>query len=131
MTPNWMGVTAALATFVGVWLGHVSVRYVEYHAAALTWPRLAYVTLGLACEAAALFSSNPYAAAALGIMGMTLLFDALELGRQFRRVARGHAPANPRNPRHAPLLAAGRATTTDWLARAPTGQPINSPDATP
>ena len=131
MTPNWIGVTAALATFVGVWLGHVSVRYVEYHAAALTAPRLAYAALGLACETAALLSSSPYVSGALGIAGMTLLFDALELGRQFRRVARGHAPANPRNPRHAALLAAGRATTTDWLARPPTGRPIDRTDLMP
>ena len=26
MTPNWIGVVAACATFFSVWLGHVSVR---------------------------------------------------------------------------------------------------------
>ena len=30
MTFNWIGVAAALATFFGVWIGHVTVRKVEY-----------------------------------------------------------------------------------------------------
>jgi hypothetical protein len=57
----------------------------------------------------------------LGIAGTTLWFDALELRRQYKRVIKGHAPANPHNPRHAPHLATGQATTTNWLDRAPGG----------
>jgi len=39
----------------------------------------------------------------LGILGITLLWDALELVRQAQRVKIGRAPANPANPRHACL----------------------------
>ncbi len=41
-----------------------------------------------------------------GLTGMALLWDVLELPRQARRVRIGHAPANPKNPRHAAILAA-------------------------
>lgn len=129
MTPNWIGLIAALATFLGVWLGHVGVRAVEFRAASLAAPRLIFISLGLACELGALLISDRPLSGALGIIGVTLLFDALELSRQFKRVQKGHAPANPRNPRHAPLIAAGQATTTDWLARKPQGRPVDSSEA--
>jgi hypothetical protein len=42
--------------------------------------------------------------AVLGILGITLLWDALEMTRQQRRICKGHAHANPDNPRHARIL---------------------------
>ncbi len=60
-------------------------------------------------------------------LGITALFDALEFRRQFRRVKQGHAPANPNNPRHAPWLAEGKATTADLLKREPAQQGGNWP----
>ena len=125
MTPNWLGVVAALATFVSVWLGHVSVRAVEYRAASLTPPTLVYLALSAAAYLGSALSGNVLVSAALGIAATTLWFDALELRRQYKRVIKGHAPANPHNPRHAPHLAAGHATTTHWLDRAPGGHPID------
>jgi len=125
MTPNWLGVVAAIATFVSVWLGHVSVRAVEYRAASLTPPTLVYLTLSAAAYLGSALSANLPVSAALGIAATTLWFDALELRRQYKRVIKGHAPANPHNPRHAPHLAAGHATTTNWLDRAPGGHPID------
>ncbi len=125
MSLNWIGVVAAAAAFLSIWLGHVGVRKVEAAAPALWLPALAALGLGLALEAGALFARSLWASGALGIVGMTLLFDALELYRQQGRVAHGHAPANPRNPRHARLLAEHpAATTVDPLAREPTGQPV-------
>ncbi len=60
-----------------------------------------------------------------GILGITLLFDALELTRQQKRIKKGHAPANPNNPRHARILAAhSSATTLDLLKREPFGKRI-------
>lgn len=125
MTPNWLGVVAAIATFVSVWLGHVSVRAVEYRAASLTPPTLVYLTLSAAAYLGSALSANLLVSAALGIAATTLWFDALELRRQYKRVIKGHAPANPHNPRHAPHVAAGHATTTNWLDRAPGGHPID------
>jgi uncharacterized membrane protein YedE/YeeE len=116
---NGIGLIAAVATFLSVWLGHVSVRKIEYRAPKLRPPMLVAVLLGLALELGALLSDNLNVAAALGIVGITVLFDGLEFRRQFKRVKKGHAPANPNNPRHAPLLVTGQATTVDWLDREP------------
>jgi hypothetical protein len=123
MTPNWLGVVAALATFFSVWLGHVSVRAVEYRAASLTPPTIIYLALSATAYLGSVLSSSVLLSAALGIAGTTLWFDALELRRQYKRVIKGHAPANPQNPRHAPHLASGQAATTNWLNRAPSGRP--------
>ena len=125
MTLNWIGVVAALATFFGVWMGHVMVRKVEYRAPDLRAPMFTAVIIGLVLEVAALSSSSLYVSGACGILSMTALFDALEFRRQFKRVKKGHAPANPNNPRHASLLTNGRATTSDLLKREPVGQVAN------
>jgi hypothetical protein len=118
---NGIGLVAAIATFLSVWLGHVSVRKIEYHAPKLWPPTLIAVSLGLMLELGVLLSDNLIVSAVLGIVGITGLFDALEFRRQFKRVKKGHAPANLYNPRHAPLLATGQATTSEWLDREPTG----------
>lgn len=129
MTLNWIGVVAAAATFFGVWFGHVGVRKIEYRSPAIWLPAIIALALGLALELGALLSNNLYVSGALGIVGMTLLWDALEFRRQHKRVAKGHAPANPDNPRHARLLAAGKATTIDWLDRDPVGRSVTAEEA--
>ena len=126
---NRMGLVAAGATFCGIWFGHVSVRWIEYHAPMLWLPRTIALLLGLGLALAALLNENRALSGALGILAMTLFFDAVELSRQYRRVAKGHAPANPDNPRHRPLLADGRATTTHWLDRDPIGRPVTEGEA--
>jgi hypothetical protein len=45
--------------------------------------------------------------------------------RQQKRVLKGHAPANPENPRHAAFLAQGKGTTEDLLEREPQGKPVS------
>ena len=122
MTLNWIGVVTALATFLGIWIGHVTVRKVEYHAPDLRAPILTAVIIGLALEVAALASDSLYISGACGILGMTALFAAMEFRRQFKRVKKGHAPANPDNERHRALLAEGQATTEDLLKREPLGR---------
>lgn len=123
MAINLTGLAAALATFLGVWLGHVAVRKVEASAVNLRGPRWVCIVLGLGLEGGAVLAGSAPVAAALGILGVTLLWDAFELQRQERRVRIGHAPANPANPRHARLLAQhSGATTFDWLNRNPRGR---------
>ncbi len=92
------GLILGLTAFLSIWLGHVLVRVLEYRLAWLPWPL--FLAAGLGAETAALLARDPLASGVLGIAGMTLLWDALELRRQERRVRRGHAPANPANPRH-------------------------------
>jgi hypothetical protein len=126
MSAQWTGLAAAAATFAGVWAGHVGVRWIEFHAARL-WPAAVLLAAaGLGLEALAAVSGAGPAAAAWGILGMTLIFDAFELRRQFRRVREGRAPPNPENPRHAPYLAAGNAMSPGSIAPAGSTAPAGS-----
>ncbi len=97
---NLVGLAAAGSAFLGIWLGHVSVRKIEFASERLRLPAIGFIGLGLCLEALSVVVNAPPASAALGIVGITLLWDALELKRQENRVRRGHAPANPDNPRH-------------------------------
>lgn len=126
---NGIGVVAACATFFGVWLGHVTVRKVEYIAPDIRIPTIIAIIIGLTLEAAALAIGEAALSGAFGILGMTVLFDAIEFTRQYRRVKKGHAPANPNNPRHAKLLAEGKATTIDRLDRDPVGRSVGADEA--
>ncbi len=120
---NLTGLAAALATFLGVWLGHVMVRKLEARVADVRWPMAVCILLGLGLEAGALAADSAPISAALGILGVTLLWDALEFVRQEKRIKIGRAPANPHNPRHARILAEHPAATTmNWLNREPTGK---------
>ena len=125
---NFLGLIATASAFLGIWLGHVSVRVIERRVVRLWLPIAGALTLGLALEAWSLFTAHRLLSAATGILGVTVLWDALEFVRQEKRIKRGHAPANPDNPRHARILAEyPAATTEDLLAREPTGHLITQP----
>ena len=124
---NLIGPASAAATFLGVWIGHVSVRKVEREVEHIWIPSMLALFLGIGLELASFRTSNLILSTMCGILGVTLLWDALEFYRQQNRIKEGHAPANLRNPRHARILAAHpHATTTDWLARVPRGVPFSS-----
>jgi apolipoprotein N-acyltransferase len=99
------GLLFGVTLFLSIWLGHVLVREIEYRLAWLPWPL--FLAAGLGVEVAALLARNPLLSGVLGIVGMTLLWDAIEFHRQERRVRRGRAAANPDNPRHRRLLEEG------------------------
>jgi len=128
MELNWIGLAAAAATFFGVWLGHVSVRKIEREVEHIWIPSVLALLSGVGLEIASFLIPNLILSTICGILGVTLLWDALELAvRQPRRVRAGFAPANPHNPRHAMILAMhSQATTFDWLARDPRGTPYTS-----
>lgn len=118
----WM----ALATFLGIWWGHVGVRWLERSVPRVGPPAFILTALGLGLNGYALVAPSLTLGGVASIIGITLLWDAYELFRQQRRVLKGHAPANPRNPRHAAYLAAGGpVTTVDLLDREPTGRPVH------
>ena len=126
MSLNWIGLVAALATFFGVWIGHVAVRKIDDVSPTVWLPARVALLLGILLKLGALLSENVYISAALGILGITVLWDSLEFWRQHRRVKRGHAPANPNNPRHQHILVENSsATTINWLDRNPSGSPIS------
>lgn len=119
---NLIGIVCALTTFVSVWLGHVVVRWLEFHTRRLLPVILGFVALGVLVEIFALLQASQSSSAVLGIMGITFLWDAFEVVRQERRIRKGHAPANLENPRHAAILQQSpKATTLDWLKRDPRG----------
>ena len=125
MSINTIGLVAAIATFLGIWFGHVAVRKIEFIAPNIWLPTLGALAIGLGLEAAALLATSLQASAFFGILGITFLWDALEFTRQQNRIKKGHAPANPDNPRHARILAKyPEATTIDWLDRTPQGREI-------
>ena len=126
MNLQWIGLAAATSTFFGVWFGHVAVRKIESITANIWLPALVAALGGLTFVGFSLASSVRSISATLGILGITLLWDSFEFLRQQNRVRKGHAPANPKNPRHAYLLAQNpSATTIDWLVdRIPTNHPL-------
>lgn len=124
---NPVGLAAALATFFGVWLGHVSVRKIERETVHLWKPTLVALALGIGLEIASFLTASMPLSAMFGILAVTLLWDALEFYRQQKRIKHGHAPANPNNPRHVKILNEyPSATTFDWLARSPRGSAYSS-----
>lgn len=121
---NSVGIAAASAAFVGIWLGHVAVRRVEAAVARLWPPVVIAVIVGCGLEVVSVLTRSRSGSVAAGIIGITVVWDAIELLRQQRRVKHGHAPANPNNPRHARLLSeCPSATTLDLLKRSPAGSP--------
>ena len=128
---NFIGVIAAFATFFSVWFGHVAVRKIEFISRTIWIPTTIFAALGILTEYVALITDNRLLNTALGILGITLLFDGLEFTRQQRRIKKGHAPANPNNPRHAIILADSNfhATTLDMLKREPVGRIVSADEA--
>ena len=112
---NPIGVVAAISAFLSIWFGHVAVRRLEFAVRRLWLCAAGFLIMGLLLEGLALVTAGAIASTAFGIVGITFLWDALELWRQERRVRKGHAPANQQNPRHAAILnePGSRATTID------------------
>jgi uncharacterized membrane protein len=121
---NTIGLIAATTTILTIWFGHVLVRELEARISRILPAILICVLLGIIFEIGAWVSVQPAISAASGIIGITFLWDALELIRQEKRVKIGHTAANPRNARHARiLLQYPSATTVDIMDRNPRGSP--------
>jgi hypothetical protein len=96
MTLQWAGLVLAALIFGTIGLGHVAVRKLNYRYG--TKPAPFFLVLGLAFLGLSLLVTSNLASAALGIVRMTTLWDAVEFVRQEERIRRGHAPANPDRP---------------------------------
>ncbi len=131
MNLNFLGPVAALTAFLSIWFGHVAVRKIEFHSPNIWLPASVFGLAGFVVEFFSLKTSNFLLSCALGILGITLLFDAFEFTRQQKRIIKGHAPANPNNPRHAKLMREyTSATCLDLLKRDPIGKSVSSSEAT-
>ena len=114
---NTIGMIAAIATFFSVWFGHIAVRKIEYRSSTIWIPTTIFAALGIFAALLSLSIVHRPLSVALGILGITLLFDALEFTRQQNRIKKGHAPANPKNPRHAKILVEHLAAATQDLLK--------------
>lgn len=128
---NWIGLVAALAAFISIWVGHVAVRKIEFISPTIWLPTTIFALSGVVIEILSLSTADRPLSTVFGIAGVTLLWDALEFTRQQNRIKKGHAPANSNNPRHARILADSNfhSTTLDLLKREPIGKPVNADQA--
>lgn len=127
---NFIGIVAAASTFFGVWFGHVAVRKLEAISPTIWLPTILFTVAGIGLGWVSLSTFNLALSTASGILGFTLVWDALEFTRQHNRIKKGHAPANPENSRHARLLKEyPLATTLDYLKRDPVGRPVSHAEA--
>ena len=103
------GPVLAGVTFLTIWWGHVLVRIVHYYFG--TRPAPFIFVAGLLLLFTSTQVGSELLSACLGIVGLTLLWDAFELHRQEARVRQGHAPLNPRvHKKAAGMLASSLAT---------------------
>lgn len=101
---NVIGLTSALVVFLGVWSGHVLVRKIEFQVDRLWLPGVVLMLISLSLGWCSLLAPVRVWSAVLGISCVLVYWDVLELYRQQKRVKKGHAPANPKNPRHARII---------------------------
>ena len=101
---NDIGLITGLSLFLGIWLGHVGVRKLEFNFANIKLLSMLFFLMGCILEWISITGEILEWKVIFGVIGVTLIWDALELFRQEKRVQRGHAPANPSNPRHQRIL---------------------------
>jgi hypothetical protein len=125
MNNHFIGLIASLATFIGIWAGHVLVRKIEYGSVSIKLPAAGFAILGIFLLVGSFLTDSLTLSASLGILGVTGLWDAYEFPRQEKRIIKGHAPSNPNNPRHIEILKKyATATTLDMLKRDPIGREV-------
>ncbi len=91
---NWLGIAAAVVSFVCIGVFHPIVIKAEYYFSSRCWPL--FFAVGAASAAGSLFVENALVSVALGSFGCACLWSILELKEQERRVARGWFPKNPK-----------------------------------
>jgi hypothetical protein len=130
MELNPIGLVAAASTFLSTWFGHVAVRKIESLSPTIWLPTTVFAMVGITFEWFSLIASNLFLSTSCGILGFTFLWDAFEFTRQQNRIKKGHAPANPNNPRHMRLMREHASVTTiDFLKRDPVGKPVSHSEA--
>lgn len=126
MNINPIGLVAAITTVLTIGFGHVMVRKWEARLENLTMVVLVCVIFGIGFGIGSLYLESNGISSIFGILSITFLWDALEFYRQQKRVIKGHAPANPDNPRHLKFLSQyPSATIVNLTDREPRGVPYS------
>jgi uncharacterized protein DUF4491 len=94
MILQWVGPLMAFLTVATIGAGHVMVRKINYHFGTKFAPLV--VIIGASVLGLSSWVTSDLISAALGIVGITTLWDGVELYRQEARVRKGHAPMNPK-----------------------------------
>lgn len=94
MELNFEGVLLAVCTFLIIGLMHPVVIKMEYYSGTRLWWLL--LLGGIACCVVALFVSDLFVSAVLGVAGASLLWGIGELFSQRKRVLKGWFPKNPK-----------------------------------
>lgn len=90
---QYCGVILAVVTFSTIGLGHVFVRRINYRFGVKPAPPV--FLAGMVLLYLSLFVGDLFSAV-LGISGMSVIWDGLELYRQENRIRHGFAPENPK-----------------------------------
>ncbi|MBN2526013.1 MAG: DUF4491 family protein [Deltaproteobacteria bacterium] len=96
MMLQWAGPVFALTTVATIAVGHHLVRKLNYHFG--TRPAIPLFVLGAGIFAGSFFSDTDMVSGVLGIVGLTTIVDGVEILKQEKRIAKGHAPMNPNRP---------------------------------
>ncbi len=101
---HFMGLFLATTLLIGIWSGHILVRKIEFSAFDLRVPIVAFCTIGIILVTLSLVNRSNLLSGVFGILGIIFFWNGIESHHQENRVKRGHAPANPLNPRHQRIL---------------------------
>jgi hypothetical protein len=91
---NLTGSIIATVAIIGIGLGHIWVRTMEYRFGKQVWP--ISMGIGALLVGASFFAQSDFVSALLAIPGAIFLYAVKEFFEQERRVLKGHAPRNPR-----------------------------------
>ncbi len=87
---TFTGALIGLATFLIIGLFHPIVIKTEYHCGTRPW--WIFLLVGIGCIVGALFLSNVFLSAIVGVIGFSALWSILELFEQRERVDKGWFP---------------------------------------
>ncbi|HBS12268.1 MAG TPA: hypothetical protein DEO36_06975 [Flavobacteriaceae bacterium] len=93
---NYVGPILAVTVFVTIGIGHVAVRYLNYHLG--TKPGIPLFIIGFSLLIYTMYVPSDLWSSVVGIIGMTTVWDGIEMYRQEKRIINGHAPENPKRP---------------------------------
>lgn len=91
---HFIGIEIAVSSFLIIGMFHPIVIKTEYYTGVKFW--WVFLLLGLACLAGALFVSDTYSSALLGVIGASFIWSIGELFEQRERVRKGWFPMNPK-----------------------------------
>ncbi len=93
---DYVGPILAIIVFITIGFGHIIVRSLNFHFG--TKPGIPLLIIGCGIMIWSVFIMSDLLSAIMGIIGITILWDGIEIYRQEKRIIKGHAPENPNRP---------------------------------